>query len=406
MSYLVRASVLSLWFSVLFSFILGTVVSNLALLTVLLLLIFFIVFTDAHSSLLRTVFFGFLVGCLVLVFYLLIGELGGGTGEALYDSTGALEQVLYYIRGMVIIGIVFLCINIERDVTFDTFISCALISSLLILQSTTFEFFNFPGSLFDLVPQSLTERQYSGFTGFFNNPNYWAIFLLLNSFLCISGLIKKNNNAKTVLLLLSLTISVSGILATGSRMGIVGFLISCFFVSKLRSKKLLSTFLIFIFFLSLLIVFNKDFFLSLDFTVLEKSFSRFERVFNNVSEENRFQRAGYYLETLFSSPQSYFVGLGLSAVVGEGPPHNTIISIFRDFGLILPISGFSLAGILVFKQLKNNALCRHEAVLSKMTLISIPIILMTNDIFDSRPFWIMLGLVVSFLSLKKRKVNG
>lgn len=402
MQFLVKFSVVVLWFSVLFSFILGTVVSNFSLLLVLCLLLFFIAFKNYNINLTLIVFTGFVFAFLILVFYFLLGELLGGGYTVSYDSVVALEQVLYYVRGGVIISILFICINVDKELTFGALVCCAVITSFLISQSSMFRFLNIPGSLFDLIPQSLTERQYSGFTGFFNNPNYWAIFLLMNSFLCISGLVKYNSGFNVFLLLFSLTVSVVGLLFTGSRMGIVCFCVACLLVSNFRSKKFIFTLMLFILFLVFFALYNREFLLSLDFTVLEKSLSRFERIFSNVTEEDRFQRAELYLDSLFSNPQSYFFGLGLSALVGEGAPHNTLISLFRDFGLMLPILGISLFSLFVFTRLKNNTLCRHEVTLIKVTLISIPIILITNDIFDSRPFWIMLGLVVSFLSLKEK----
>lgn len=403
MNKVIYISLYSMWFSTLLSFVLGTLVSNFLLFFSYALVIVAVVMNKRKKF--KFIFPSILIMVLILILigYIFFGELFFTFDTASYNSLNAFKQSMYYLRGALIITIIYFCVNIRKEKTFETLIVCVFLTSMLILQGVTFNFLNINGSVFSLVPESLTVRQYTGFTGFFNNPNYWSIFLLLNLFLCFAGLSKYqyNNKLLTSLLLISIIILVISILFTGSRMAMIILVLCSLMLTKFGSwKSIILCALLFLIACSAIML-NFEFISSLNYQAIEKAFSRMDRLVSNVAEEDRFYRAAFYMNYISEDYINIFFGIGLATLLDVGAPHNSLITLFRDFGVILPLLVIMIFFLFVFFKLRQNTLELHELIFCKACLISLPLFFLTNDVFDSRPFWILLGLFIAYLNTKR-----
>lgn len=380
------------WFSITFSFIIGTLISNLLLLISVITISYL---TKLEKSSVVILF------CLVmfLLFHLCVQVIWLN-----FDSSN-INAALYYIRGGMILVMCNQLAKINTEQLINKSTSLVVLTSLLLLQSVVFDYLSVPGSLFSLIPEKLTERAYSGFTGFFNNPNYWAIYAFLHISLLLNAIKNKVDiyNNHRMLILISLIICICSLVATGSRMGLFLLVLSFSLFIELKSVKSLMTIIVVLLLGGTVAYYQMDFLNNLDFTTLEKSLVRFERLINNASEEGRFVRAINYLDMLTINTLNLTFGLGLGQDLGDGSPHNTLILLFRDFGL------FSLVGIsliYIYISLKTMLARTLEfEYLFRLFGLAIPVVILSNDISDSRPFWLIFSLYIVIV-LKKIRINS
>lgn len=329
-----------------------------------------------------------------------------------------LIQFLYYTRGIIISIIIIYAANNLDDkgllnglyqgyVITITFLSGIIISS------------NFFGtsSVKEIVGNVNLIREYTGFTGLYSNPNYWSIYVVLGAALCSYRIINidvkfKSNFIPLLYLILSFIYTIS----TGSRMGILAiavlFIINLLYIFRgqyhrsfftYSSIKSIAVFIILIF---LSFVFSDvyhilSFIKEIDITALVKTIDRFDRLVNYADEESRLERAIVYMNLITDNPYSLIFGLGLGATIESGPPHNTLIKILVDFGLIglILFSCVIFAKITIFLRYKFS---RQHNFIILVFLLLIGIFSLTNDVIESRNFWVIIGVI---LSLKKGGFN-
>lgn len=365
----------ALWFSILFSFILGTFLSNLVLFFCFLGVLFFLYLYGKGLA----INLSFLVFFLVLYFLYAVVN---------FDFFEAVLEVFYYIRGAVIVLIIVSVFRYDSKAFFESIMWCSVFTSFLLVYSVAAEYLGLSFSIVSYIPPDLTERQYSGYTGFFNNPNYWAIFAFLNiSILLYSIENIRLNFIKKIFLFLALVVALFSLVGTGSRMGFIVLLFSFLFLKKIDIK-FLFLFLVAMFFLVNFI----DIYSSDQLGTLIKAYERFDRLVNNIEGEDRFYRVTKYLGAIFSSYQYFFFGLGLGNEYGIGPPHNTFVLISRDFGVVALFSLVLLYLVFSFSSIMRGG---RYTPLKKLYFLIIPVFFLTNDVIDSRPFWFIFGVYIS-----------
>lgn len=375
--------------SVLLSFVVGTFISNLTVLVIYILSLFLYSRNDISKINAYTI----IILWTVLLFYLLY-SLTQYEADVLELGTGA----LYYIRGFFIVLIIVTLICYNDEWFFKAITYSFIFSSLLLLQSFVFEKFNIPFAISEFIPSSLVERQYSGYIGFFNNPNYWAVFALLQSIILLNALKSSYAYSRVVyiFIILCTVISLSSLIGTGSRMGLVLCIFSIFSFFDFTKKNILLG-CCFIGF-SLIILNEMNY--SLDFDAIDKAIVRSERLLFDIESEERVIRFNVYYDELFSNAQKMIFGIGLNRELHVGPPHNTLVTLFRDFGLLtiaILLFAFSKASFFIIKNVSDKYLN-----ISKVISLAIPVFVFTNDVIDSRPFWILLGIFIGMYFLTRR----
>lgn len=380
------------WFSITFSFIIGPILSHL------LLIISFALVIIISGSVVKGLSYLYLMITSLIFFNLLAMVL-------YYSNDNSIIYSLYYIRGGILLFIIFELAKFNLKKLLDTLVILSAITSILLLQAITFKFLYASWSLFYLIPESLLERQYSGFVGFFNNPNYWSIFAFLN-FSLILYTIKNSSkmyNSHRYFFVLVTLISLYSIIMTGSRMGMLLAFLSVILCINLKSLKSYYVIIVITSLTFLVINYIANFQIDMDLSSIDKALVRFERLLNSASEEDRFIRASRYLDLLLSSFQNFLFGIGLGTNIGSGSPHNSFILIIRDFGVLGLFLFVSFYIYTICKGLRNCT--RNTQYLFRLLCVSIPIIMISNDIIDSRPFWLILGIYLAIVFVKEKECH-
>lgn len=380
----------TLWGCILFSFVLGSLVSNL-----IPLVVFLVSFSFYCNHNKAYIFFSVLFSLIFLVSFMLASLLRFGFYEDFILQGG------YYFRGLLITLAVLVLAKYDKEIFFNTLILLSCLTSLLFAFSYLSEILGFGISIFNLVPDVYLSREYSGFTGMYNNPNYWAVFAFLHFSILFYGMHSKNTTLKNSFVFLCLFIAGVSLISTGSRMGILLAAIVIFWGVDFEKKlKIGGGVILLVLFLSLFL--NDDFF-SLNNTVaIDKSFNRFERLIYNIEEEDRFLRAQAYIGVFIISPDNFIFGGGMGRDLSVGPPHNTFLLLFRDFGIVgVTLMLLLLSSLMLISRKKN--------INNKKTyysyLMALFIFFISNDIADSRPFWMILGLLLSHLLTEESDVE-
>jgi hypothetical protein len=381
-----------IWFSTLFSFVLGTAVSNGVV-----VLSFIITMSTKKFYKVRGrewLIFLFLY-FMILVVYLLFAI----TILQLTDSSAAINFFLYYARAVLIVYIISTVILDSEREFYESVLVCGVITSFIVLLSFIAESVGAENlSLRVLVPSSFLEREYSGYTGFFNNPNYWSIFAFLNVLILFSSCKNYTKDKLKYLIVVSSTlVAIASLIATGSRMAMILCILATVMIFRPTFLKGGVTLVILI---VVGFIFASEI-ESLDFGTLIKTFERFDRLLNNFSNEDRFSRALIYYENITSNKYSLFFGIGLGTELYVGPPHNTFFLLMRDFG-IFSIVAFCLMYSYLLYKLTNSRLESPHRQIVILSLISIPIFFLTNDIVDSRPFWFLFAIPIGYLFSNQR----
>jgi len=382
--------IVTLWGCVLFSFVLGSVVSNLIPLFVFLVSIS--CYFNKNKSYMILVL---IVSLIFLVFFMLISLLRFGLYEDFILQGG------YYFRGGLITFSVVILAKYSKVKFFDAFIFLSCITSFLFAFSYLSEVLDLGFSIFYLVPDVYLSREYSGFTGMYNNPNYWAVFAFLHFSILFYGLHTQNSKFKNFIILLSLLVAVVSLLSTGSRMAMLLAVIVIYWGIDFKRKLKVGG--VFVLIAIFILFFFQDNSISISNTVaIDKSFNRFERLIYNIEEEDRFLRAKAYISAFLLSADNFLLGVGMGRDLSVGPPHNTFILFFRDFGIFGVTLMLFLFAFLMFKLSKKN-MDNKQACYSY--LMALFVFFISNDIADSRPFWVIFGLLLTYLLTEESDVE-
>jgi hypothetical protein len=183
---------------------------------------------------------------------------------------------------------------------------------------------------------------------------------------------------------------------------IVTFLVH-FFVFRTYKLKLYSISIVFIILLFINYFYSDlfSFVTHIDFRSIVKAEARFERLLRNPGEEDRIIRWTYYLSKLSDHPFSLLFGLGLRNVLNVGPPHNTIILISSDFGLLALLSFMSFIVMSGFLFLYKTAFYLKSGLFFWIAnYLCLILITISNDAIESRTYWVMLFFALSSLLIR------
>ncbi len=252
-------------------------------------------------------------------------------------------------------------------------VSASKVIVLILFFSYCADIFNLP-SIFDLIPESLRTRQYSGSVGLYNNPNYWAVFLLLLIYLIMLGENEKNK-------LFFISVLMVMLILTGSRMGFLAGSFLFFLKLRIRKKYFITIIILFVFLFSSFTFLNVD----IEASQVVKMYDRFARLAENFKQEERYVRLGSYADYLSSNLPILFFGGGVGQYIEDLPPHNMVVTLVKDVGLV----GISLSFLCFFVCFYKGKI-RIDICLSLVLLI----LLVSNDFIDSRAFWFLSGLFI------------
>ncbi len=334
------------------------------------------------------------------------------------------EGALYYGRGLIILVIATYAMQQMHAFGFITglFWGGSVVMIFLAAMSFSSEYLG-TMPVKNLLPAATTVREYSGYTGLYNNPNYWSIYSVFVAILCGFFIVKQSKVAgysfARYMGVCVFIFAIGSTIFTGSRMGIIACIIVMIallvFGYKVRSPLtfilaavLITTILVVIAsFISSPVESLQAKYSAIDSVSIDKAWHRFLRLADNVQEEDRFGRMMVYFDFWSKDISSIIFGIGLRTTLPVGLPHNTFVSVLMDFGVI----GFSafilflLTNSLRILQLPSESDRVHRFLY--FTILSVfTVFLISNDIIESRASWVMLGILVSardcFLSFEPR----